>query len=208
MAKKIRNFVKNGGTVIMTDNSAIIDENGRVFNSTRPGRLSDVFGIRIGSFEETEVMNELSRKSYKGKHLSVNYNNKNIDMESNRFDVLESKGAKIIANITSLDKDYPIATENHYGKGNAIYIGLPAKGELLNPILDRLIENLKIKRGPEVPSGIMARDIDNKRVLYLNTTTQPIKIHIKGKAKSILLDRTYNGEFELRQFEPDLIEMK
>ena len=208
MAKKIRNFVKNGGTVIMTDNSAIIDENGRVFNSTRPGRLSDVFGIRIGSFEETEVMNELSRKSYKGKHLSVNYNNKNIDMESNRFDVLESKGAKIIANITSLDKDYPIATENHYGKGNAIYIGLPAKGELLNPILDRLIENLKIKRGPEVPSGIMARDIDNKRVLYLNTTTQPIKIHIKGKAKSILLDRTYNREFELRQFEPDLIEME
>ena len=208
MAKKIRNFVKNGGTVIMTDNSAIIDENGRVFDSTRPGRLSDVFGIRIGSFEETEVMNELSRKSYKGKHLSVNYNNINIDMESSRFDILESKGAKIIANITSLDKDYPIATENHYGKGNAIYIGLPAKGELLNPILDRLIESLKIKRGPEVPSGIMARDIDNKRVLYLNTTTQPIKIHIKGKAKSILLDRTYNGEFELRQFEPDLIEMK
>lgn len=208
MAKKIRNFVKNGGTVIMTDNSAIIDENGKVFDSTRPGRLSDVFGIRIGSFEETEVMNELSRKSYKGKHLSVNYNNKDIDMESSRFDILESKGAKIIANITSLDKDYPIATENHYGKGNAIYIGLPAKGELLNPILDRLIENLKMKRGPEVPSGIMARDIDNKRVLYLNTTTQPIKIHIKGKGKSILLDRTYNGEFELRQFEPDLIEME
>jgi beta-galactosidase len=54
-ATKIRDFVKNGGTVIMTSNSAIVDESGQVFASTRPGRLNDVFGIRVGSYEETEM---------------------------------------------------------------------------------------------------------------------------------------------------------
>src|SRR5450759_2159203 len=68
-ANKIRDFVKNGGTVVMTSNSAIVDENGQVFASTRPGRLSDVFGIRIGSYEETEALNEVSGKLYKGKKL-------------------------------------------------------------------------------------------------------------------------------------------
>ncbi|HKI47224.1 MAG TPA: beta-galactosidase, partial [Balneolales bacterium] len=36
-ANKIRNYVKNGGTVIMTSNSAIVDTTGQVFKSTRPG---------------------------------------------------------------------------------------------------------------------------------------------------------------------------
>ena len=56
-ANKIREFVKNGGTVVMTSNSAVVDETGKVFASTRPGRLNDVFGIRIASYEETESFN-------------------------------------------------------------------------------------------------------------------------------------------------------
>ena len=116
--------------------------------STRPGLLSDVFGIRIGSYEETENMNEISRISYKGKQVQVSYKGKNIESESPRFDVIEPKGAEVIGNITSLDKDYPIITSNKYGKGKAIYIGLPARGEVLSPLLDDLISELSIKKGP------------------------------------------------------------
>lgn len=206
-AAKIRNYVKNGGAVIMTANSAIVDETGKVFSSTRPGRLNDVFGIRVASFEETEVMNEVSRKSYKGKKLSLTYKGKDIETESTRFDVIESKGAKILGNITSLDKDYPVITSNTYGKGRAIYIGLPAKGEVINPIVDELIIELSIKKGPESPSGVMARNIDNKHVLYFNTTGEPQSIEIKGKAKSILFDKEYNGKFTLEPYEPEFIEI-
>ena len=124
----------------MTSNSAIVDESGQVFATTRPGRLSDVFGIRVGSYEETEMMNEVSRKSYKGKKLEFTYKGKTIDIESSRFDIVEPKGAEVIGSLTSLDKDYPIMTVNKYGKGRAIYVGLPAKGDVLNPLLDELIE--------------------------------------------------------------------
>ena len=86
-AAKIREFVKNGGTVVMTSNSAIVDETGKVFSSTHPGRLNDVFGIRVGSYEETEMLNEISRKDYKGKKIEVNYKGKSIHAESPRFDV-------------------------------------------------------------------------------------------------------------------------
>src|ERR1035437_5219273 len=111
-ANKIRDFVRNGGTVVMTSNSAIVDETGKAFASTHPGRLNDVFGIRVASYEETESLNEISGKSFTGKKIEVSYKGKEINSESARFDVIESKGAEVLASITSLDKDYPIITSN------------------------------------------------------------------------------------------------
>ena len=207
-ADKIREFVKNGGTVIMTSNSAIVDESGQVFSSTRPGRLSDVFGIRVGSYEETEMMNEVSRKSYKGKNLDFTYKGKTIETESTRFDIVEPKGAEVIGSLTSLHKDYPIITSNKFGKGRAIYVGLPANGDLLNPLLDELINELGIKKGPEVPAGVMARQIDQNHFLYLNVSGEAKDIPVKGNSRSILFDKDYTGNFKLAPYEPEFIEIK
>lgn len=207
-ASKIRDFVKNGGTVIMTSNSAVVDETGKVFASTRPGRLNDVFGIRVGSYEETEMLNEISRKGFTGKKIEINYKGQSIKTESSRFDIIESKGAEILGSITSLDKDYPIMTVNKYGKGRAIYVGLPADGSILNPLVDGLIDQLGIKKGPDVPSGVMARQIDKNHLLYLNVSGEPKEIQMKGNSRSILFDKDYTGNFTISPYEPEFIEIK
>lgn len=207
-ATKIRDFVNNGGTVIMTSNSAMVDTTGQVFATTHPGMLSDVFGIRVGSFEETEPMNEVSRKSYKGKKLEFTYKGKAINTESARFDIIEPKGAEVIGTLTSLDKDYPIMTSNKYGKGRAIYVGLPAKGEVLGGLIDELIIELGIKKGPDVPSGVMARQIDKNHFLYLNVSGEPKEIKMNGKSRSILFDKDYSGNITIAPYEPEFIETK
>ena len=205
---KIRDFVNNGGTVIMTSNSAFVDETGKVFASTRPGGLSDVFGIRVGSFEETEMMNELSMKSYKGKRIDFTYNGKTTDLESERFDIVEPKTAQVVGKITSLDKDYPIMTVNKFGKGKAIYVGLHANGNALNLLLDDLINELGIKKGPDVPNGVMSRQIDKNHYLYLNVTGEPKEIQMNTKSRSLLFDRNYTGNFTIAPYEPEFIEIK
>ena len=207
-AQKIRDFVQNGGTVIMTENSAMVDTTGQVFRSTLPGMLSDVFGIRVASFEETEPMNEISRKGYKGKKLEFTYKGKAINTESARFDIIQTKGAEVVGTITSLDKDYPIMTVNKFGKGKAIYVGLPADGNVLGGIVDELINELGIKKGPDVPSGVMARQIDEKHFLYLNVSGEPKEIKMNGKSKSILFDKDYSGNFTIAPYEPEFIEIK
>ncbi len=207
-ATKIRDYVKDGGTVIMTDNSAIVDTTGQVFASTRPGRLSDVFGIRLGGYEETGAINEISRKGYKGKKLEVTYKGKATDTESARFDNIDLRGAEVIGTITSLDKDYPIMTSNKYGKGRAIYVGLPANENVLDGLVDDLIDELGIKKGPDVPSGVMARQIDKNHFLYLNVSGEPKEIQMKGNARSILFDKDYSDNFTIAPFEPEFIEVK
>ncbi len=207
-AKKIRDYVQNGGTVIMTANSAMVDTTGQVFRTTLPGMLSDVFGIRVAGFEETEQMNEISRKGYKGKKIEFNYKGKPIDTESARFDVIQPKSARVIGTLTSLDKDYPMMTINNFGKGKAIYVGLPADGNVLGGIVDELINELGIKKGPEVPSGVMARQIDDKHFLYLNVSGESKEIKMNGNSKSILFDKNYNGNFTIAPYEPEFIEIK
>ena len=207
-ASKIREYVKNGGTVVMTSNSAIVDTTGQVFAISRPGMLNDVFGIRLGGYEETEVINEISRKSYEGRKLEITYKGKIIDSEASRFDLIDLRDAEILGNITSLDKDYPIITSNIYGKGKAIYVGLPAKVDILNPLLDELVSELGIKKGPEVPDGVMARQIDNTHFLYLNVSSEPKEIKMKGNSWSILFDHSYSGSFTIAPYEPEFIELK
>jgi beta-galactosidase len=207
-AQKIRDYVQNGGTVIMTANSAMVDTTGQVFRSTLPGMLSDVFGIRVASFEETEAMNEISHKGYKGKKLEFTYKEKAVDVESARFDIVQPKGAEVIGSLTSLDKDYPIMTANKYGKGHAIYVGLPANGNVLGGIVDELIQELGIKKGPEVPSDVLVRQIDDKHLLYLNISGEPKEIKMKQKSKSILSDKDYSANFTIAPFEPEFIEIK
>ncbi len=207
-ANKIRDFVIKGGTVIMTSNSALVNETGQVFASTRPGHLSDVFGIRVANYEETEAMNEVSRKKFTGKKLEVDYKGKSIISESTRFDLIESKGADIYGNIISLDKDYPIITSNKYGNGRAIYVGLPAKGEVLNGLVDEIIQELAIKKGPNVPAGVMARQIDKNHFLYLNVSSETKEIPMKGNSHSILFDKDYTGNFTIQPYEPEFVEIK
>ncbi len=207
-AKKIRDYIYKGGTVIMTGYSAMLDTNGQVFQTTRPGLLNDVFGIRVGGYEEIEQMNEISKIHYKGKSVRINYKGKNIETESPRFEIIEPAGAEVLARITSLDKDYPVITYNRYGKGKAIYIGLPVRDQVLTPLMDDLISELSIKKGPDVPAGVMARQIDNNHVLYLNISNEPREIQMKGKSYSILYDKAYEGNFIIEPFEPEFIELK
>jgi beta-galactosidase len=189
-------------------NSAVVDSSNQVFSSTRPGLLNDVFGIRLGSYEEIENMNEISPIFYTGKKVQVNYKGNNIESESPRFDIIEPKGAEVLGNITSLDKKYPVITSNIYGKGRAINIGLPARNEILRPLVEDLISELSITQGPDVPEGVMARQIDEKHFLYLNVSSEPKEIQIKGNSRSILFDKDYTGKFTIEPYEPEFIELK
>ncbi len=208
-AAKVRRFVEDGGTVVMTANSAVVDNTGKVFGTTRPGLLHDVFGIRVASYEEVEVLNEVSRKNFNGRKVALDYKGNEITCESARFDVIQLRGASELATLTSVHQDYPIITSNRYGKGQAIYIGLPAKGEVLSPLLDDLIEELGMQKGPEVPAGVMARQIDESHILYFNPTGEAKTVNFPArKAKSVLWDRKYEGSLTIPPYEPEFIELK
>jgi beta-galactosidase len=206
-ARKLRTFVEQGGTVVMTAGSALVDEHGRVVESKRPAFLADVFGIRLAGFEEPSALNEISPAGLEENALCLRLADQSIATDSLRFDVIEATSADVIGTITSLHADYPIITSHRYGNGTAIYVGLPAKTEVLRPLVRELITRLAIDTGPARPDGVVARQIDDRHVLYLNTTMEPKVVKFPGQLKSLLRGTTFQDEFTLSPAEPEFIEV-
>lgn len=205
-AEKIRKYVADGGTVIMTSNSAVVDETGKVFASTHPGRLSDIFGVRVASFEETAVMNEISTDGSTGYQITVDFHGKPVKAESARYDVVYPVEAKVLATISSLPGNAVVMTENTYGKGRAYYIGLPSGSGIMNGLIDSLIPAIGLKPGPDVPHGVMARDIDSTHSLYLNPTGETVEIKVSGKSKGLITGKEYKGVVTIPPYEVEFIE--
>jgi beta-galactosidase len=205
-SRAIRGYVEKGGTIVMTAGSAMLDAHGQVFRNTLPGHLSDVFGIRVSGYEETGTLNELSREALTGDNLRIVLSGKSIPLKASRFDIVHAKDADVLGQIVSLDKDYPIVTSHSYGKGRAIYVGLPVRPEVLNPLLDRLLDELSVRKGPRTPADVMARQIDPRHILYLNLGSQPRVVTLKGTSRSVLHDRTYMDTFVINPYEPEFVE--
>jgi beta-galactosidase len=206
-ANNVRKFVSNGGTVIMTANSAVTNVHGRVYDCTHPALLNDVFGIRVSGFELTSVMNELTNNKIGENDITINFYDKKITTSSGRFDVIHPQGCDVLSTITSMNEHYPIITSHRYGKGQAIYVGLPASESWLNPVLDKVLDSLDIK-GPDVPFGVLARKIDDTHYLYMNVSNERKEIKLSGKAQSLINNTFYDQKVTIEANEPEFVELK
>jgi beta-galactosidase len=192
-ADAIRNYVRNGGTVIMTAMSAKVDENNQWFDTPQPGRLSDVFGIRTEEFYRTSTPPEFTLNG-KTEKASIGF-----------YEVLEPKTAKAMALFTNTPEKSPAITVNDYGKGRAIYLAVPAQMAALAPLVRSLYPALAIEKGPETPSGVYARIVAG-RTLYVNTTGEEKAISIRGSKRGIISGASYEGVIRLKPYDADLVE--
>ncbi|MDX6462049.1 MAG: beta-galactosidase [Acidobacteriaceae bacterium] len=192
-ADAIRGYVRDGGTVVMTAFSAKVDEHGQWFNTPLPGRLSDVFGIRTEEFYRPTAAPEFSLDGVAAK-AAINF-----------YEVLEPRGAQPLASFTNTPEKSPAITINTYGKGQAIYIAVPAQMSALEPLMRSLYSKLDIARGPETPRGVYARIVEG-RTLYVNTTEIEKAIAIQGKKHGILSGQTYDTVLRLKPHDADLLE--
>jgi beta-galactosidase len=192
-AKAIRDYVGNGGTVLMTAFSAKLDEHGQWFNTPLPGRLSDVFGLRTAEFYTTTVMPEFELGGKTAK-ASVPF-----------YEVLEPNTAQTLARFTNLPSHPPAITVNRYGKGQAIYLAAPSQASLIDPLVRSLYGPLGIQPGPATPDGVYARTIEG-RTLYVNTTDAEKEIVIGRKAHGVVTHRSYDGTIKLGPLQADLVE--
>lgn len=117
---RLNQYVENGGTLIASFKTAFANENVKVSHEVQPHILSNCFGVHYDQFTfpknvglTGEVIPE--KPDQKGNaHPAAN-----VFME-----LLVSEGAEVLASYEHYNwKDYAAITRNHYGKGQAVYIG-------------------------------------------------------------------------------------
>jgi len=191
-AKHLRDYVSNGGTVVMTAYSAKEDEHALWFDTPLPGRLSDVFGLKTNAF-------------YDWGALTFDLDGKSIQTNAHRYEVLEPSTATVLARFTNVPNRVPALTINTFGKGKAIYLATESNVTAIGPVLAYVRKVAGVQPGPQAPEGVYARVVDG-RTLYVNTTGEEKKIAVDGTRKGLITHRVYSGTVTLAPQDADLIE--
>jgi beta-galactosidase len=192
-AKALREYVSNGGTVLMTAFSAKVDEHGQWFDTPLPGRLSDVFGLKTNAFYDIPAT------------LSFSLGSDSISTKVHHYEVLEPSTATVVARFTNTADHTPAVTINNFGKGKAIYLATESNPSTIGPLLTYLYTVTGVQPGPKTPDGVFARVVDG-RTLYVNTTGEGKSIPINGVKKGIISNREFKDVVILGPQEADLVQ--
>jgi beta-galactosidase len=192
-AKAIREYVSNGGTVLMTAFSAKVDEHGQWFDTPLPGRLSDVFGLRTNAFYDAQAA------------LKFQMGDDSIETTVHHYEVLEPSTATVVAHFTNTADHSPAVTTNKFGRGNAIYLATESNSSVIGPLMKYLYKIAGIQPGPKTPEGVYARVVDG-RTLFVNTTGGEKRIPISGTMKGIISNRAFEKTLVFGPMDADLVQ--
>jgi beta-galactosidase len=189
----VRNYVKNGGTVVMTAYSDKVNETNQWYSTPLPGRLTDVFGLTTKEFYKTETP------------LIGKLGNDDLTTSIHYYEVLEPTSATVLGRFSNVEGAPPVATANKFGRGKAIYVATPAQPSVMQPLYRSLYAELGIKVGPKTPEGVFAREVDGK-TLYVNTTAIDKQVDINGKKKGFLTGENVDGTLRLAPYGVELLQ--
>jgi beta-galactosidase len=192
-ANALRQYVHEGGTVLMTAFSAKVDEHGQWFDTALPGRLSDVFGLKTNAFYTAPAA------------LNIQMGSDTIQTRVTHYEVLEPSTAAVVAQFTNTADHSPAVTLNKFGKGNAIYLATESDASAIQPLLNYLDITAGIQPGLITPDGVFGRSVDG-RMLLVNTTTEEQRIPINGARKGIISNHVYENMIVLGPMDADLFQ--
>ena len=159
--EKVRKFVENGGTFIMTYWSGVVDENDLCVLGGTPGGLMDVMGLR-----STEI-----DALYDGETNVVKAVVGDVSYQCERFCQLVD--VKTAEPLFVYGEDFyagtPAMTVNEFGKGKAYYICADAEQKFFDNVYEEIVTKAGVERPLKqpVPEGIEVCTRQSKDAEYV-----------------------------------------
>ncbi|MFW6238698.1 MAG: beta-galactosidase trimerization domain-containing protein, partial [Halanaerobiales bacterium] len=153
---RIKNFVRNGGTLVTTYWSGIVDENDLCFTGGFPGPLREVLGIWS---EEIDAL-------YDGENNMMRIVNNVVLNPENSYScrdlcaLIHPEEARVLAEYgKDFYKGRPALTVNSYGKGRAYYLATRPEESFLKDLYTSIATDIDLNYDFEVelPRGVIAR---------------------------------------------------
>ncbi len=166
VAERLQQFVADGGTLVTTYLTGLVDQSDLVFLGETPGPLKDVLGIWV---EETDVLFDHQPQSI----LFTKGALKNKSYAARQYaDVVHLRGAEAVA---TYEEDYyagsPAITLNTLGKGKAYYVAARFGHDFLADFYGWLGDELGLETAVShpLPTGVnvQVRRTENEKFIFL-----------------------------------------
>jgi beta-galactosidase len=179
-ADHLRSFVQNGGMLLVTARTGVKDEANAVVDGFLPGLLAEVCGVEVDEYDV--------RPPDMSVRLELNLPDRAVQTAQARlwFDVLRPTSAQAIA---AYQSEYfagrAAITLNHFGQGQAIYVGTLGDDTLHDTLVGWALESADISSVLASPPGVevIARWQGNQQLLFL--------LNHSEETKDISLNRPY-----------------
>lgn len=188
--ENLEKFAEAGGIVVFLPRTGVKDVNNTFVNKKLPGLVAKMCGIEI-----EELVSMADKQSNQVQFCLAGFNEK-FDV-SLLADVIEPKGAKVIANyLDDFYSDKPAATLNSYGYGKVIYLGMMGERDFYTAIAQWVSGLADITVPLETPIGVevVTRWQGEKRLLFiLNHQAEDQQISIGYECHDLLSGKDLSG---------------
>ncbi|MFN2135751.1 MAG: beta-galactosidase [Candidatus Promineifilaceae bacterium] len=164
VAEALSEYVRNGGTLVLTYLSGLVNESDLTFLGGAPGPLQQLLGIWV---EETDALFEHQRQTIRMGEGGLPTRPYTVRQYA---DILHLSGAEALG---SYDHDFyagsPAVTVNQFGAGRAYYLGARLEDSFLADFYGWLaqITRLEPALGRPLPRGVTAQVRSNAEQAYL-----------------------------------------
>ncbi len=194
VAQRLRNYVSNGGTLVVTCRTGVTDMDNVIVDAKLPGLLAEVFGVTV---EEYDSLEDGRTVTLKGAGELSHAGGAGLAWA----DVLAPEGAEVLARY---DADYyagePAVTVNRFGDGLAVYLGTVPDAEMAEALMAWLAETTGVQSAILAPAGVEVteRVSDEGRFLFLlNGTAQEQVVDLGEGGEELTRGEGVSGEITL-----------
>lgn len=191
----LKEYVKNGGTVVATYLTAYVNENTLAYLGGFPGAgLGEVFGLYA---EELDTL-------YPTDSNAVLMKDGNKAIVKDYCELIKLTGAEVLGTYESdFYAGMPAVTVHSYGNGKAYYIGTRMEEEDLIKFFTQIWSECGIKE-KELPEGVeyLTRTAEDCSTFdfYVNYNAMPVTVQLSKDGTNLLNGEAVSGKVEILPF--------
>lgn len=196
VAEKLQRFVEQGGTLLTTFFSGIVDQNDHVFLGGYPGPLRKLLGVYVEEFDPwTPAMTNkvlVREGELRGAYECSLWG-----------EVVHLEGAQAIGSFASdYHAGHPALTVNQVGQGRAYYLATQPNEELYTRLLRQLCQEANVESVLRAPAGVEVTKrvrADGRPLYFLlnhNETAQRVQLP-QGTFRALFNGEQVEGQIEI-----------
>ena len=164
-AEKLRTFAENGGTLVISYWSGLVDETDKCYLGGTPHGLMETAGIRAEEIDALYDWEENTGIPETGNHLKLteSYTCKNL------CELAKVSDAEVLMRYgKDFYQGYPVLTHKKYGKGHVYYVAADMEAAFYEDFLGRAAEEAGVEMPLTfIPEGVSVTTRENEDTEYL-----------------------------------------